>query len=53
MHGQTRAAMRQRYCVLSDRLREEVEAEVAQGHHVSALEKSVRQCLDSLEMTTD
>lgn len=43
----------ERYKALSEKMNVEVAEKEAQGHHVSNLERSVRQWLDSLEIEMD
>ncbi len=45
--------LHQRYRLLSKRLDKEVAEQEAQGHHVSDLELSLRQWLDSLKIDMD
>ena len=52
-HQTKTSELRERYKVLSQKLRTEIAEEEAHGHHVSGLETSVRQWLDSLEIDMD
>lgn len=52
-HQATAAELKQRYRLLSERLQGEINEAEAHGHHVSDLEVSVRQWLDSLEIDLD
>ncbi len=52
-HQAKASELHERYKVLSQKLRAEVAEEEAHGHHVSGLEMSVRQWLDSLEIEMD
>jgi predicted nucleic acid-binding Zn-ribbon protein len=52
-HQLKASELHERYRLLSQKLEEEVAAEEAQGHHVSDLELSLRQWLDSLEIDMD
>lgn len=52
-HQVNAAELAERYDALSRKVRDEVADLEAHGHHVSDLERSVRQWLDSLEMETD
>lgn len=52
-HAQTMSTLRQRYAALSEKVNAETADAEAHGHHVSDLERSVRQWLDSLEMEID
>lgn len=52
-HQVTAAELRTRYKMLSAKVQADVADAEAQGHHVTDLEKSLRQWLDSLEMEID
>lgn len=52
-HQVTSAELRERFEVLSQKVQTEIANEEAHGHHVSALEASVRQYIDSLEIDVD
>lgn len=52
-HARTADELRERYRLLSAKVREEVADAEAHGHHVSDLERSVREWLDGLEMDID
>lgn len=52
-HHATSAELKQRHALLSGRLRDEITQAEQHGHHVSNLEASVRQWLDSLEIEID
>ena len=49
-HQASTAELRTRYNALTKKVRVEVAEAEANGHHVTDLEQSVRQWLDSLEM---
>lgn len=51
--AQAMSTLRQRYAVLSEKVDAETAEAEAHGHHVSDLERSVRQWLDSLEIEID
>jgi len=52
-HQATSAELRDRFKALSQKVQAEIASEEAHGHHVSALEASVRQWVGSLEIEMD
>jgi len=52
-HQASAVELRDRYTALSQKLRAEIAGAEAHGHQVSALEASIRQWLDSLEIEMD
>lgn len=52
-HQATSEELRERFKALSQKVQAEIANEEADGHHVSALEASVRQWVDSLEIEMD